>query len=398
MNILQIHNYYAIRGGECAVVDAERSLLESRGHVVDQYMRSSQGIDGSPTHRKVYDYAAIAHNARVERELLCRLEQTPPDVAHVHNVFPLLSPSVYAALKKQGVPIVQTVHNFRFLCPNGTFFVRGQICERCQEKGFKEAVRLRCVRNSLPTSIQYARAISRMWRNRTLTEGVDRFIALNYFSKKKLVESGIPDQKIDICGNFTTEVGSPSHSKEGYVLFLGRLSPEKGVQTLIEAARKLRVGRIKVAGLGPLEGQVRSAAEEIQKLEFVGYVAGRQKVDLIQRACAMVVPSEWYENFPISVVESMSLGTPVIASDTGGLPEMFDDGESGILFEPGSSVSLARHIEHLCTDMMKAEVMSKAAWSHAQKEFGSDKHGEELERIFQNAVSERNSVPVGQYL
>ena len=197
MRILQIHNYYATRGGECGVVDAEKQLLESRGHEVIQFTRNSQALSNSPLLGKIYDYARISHNARVERHLDDLLSNEMPDVAHVHNVFPLLSSAVYVALKKHNVPVIQTVHNFRFLCPNGTFFTRGKICERCQTDGYVQAVRYRCVRNSLITSAQYARAVRQMWRGDLLTQAIDRYIALNKFSMEKLTRAGIPRRKVE---------------------------------------------------------------------------------------------------------------------------------------------------------------------------------------------------------
>ena len=388
MRILQIHNYYATRGGECWVVDAERKLLETRGHDVMQYTRNSKELSSSTMLDKAYSYWNIPNNRDVERDLNSFIEDNRPDIAHVHNIFPLLSPSVFVALRKQRVPIVQTVHNFRFLCPNGTFFTHGEVCERCLSKGYNQAVKFRCVRNSLVTSLQYTRSIKRLWKTGVLTDAIDRFIALNEFSLAKLTAGGIPVGKITICGNFSTSVEEAPGDKGNYFLYLGRLSPEKGVLTLISAARLLKCCRLKIAGSGPLEAEIQRAVAGDNNIEYLGYVEGERKTALIAAARAMVVPSEWYENFPISVVESMSNATPVIASRIGGLPEMVEHNHTGLLFEPGDSAGLAQCMRLLSTNADLSDSMAHAALHYAHQQFSPERHVMELERLYADTLAD----------
>lgn len=387
MRILQIHNYYATRGGECQVVDDEKRLLESRGHIVDQFARSSAKLAACSFVGKVHDFIGIPYNSKVGRNLEEYLAQGRPDVVHAHNVFPLLSPSVYSILRRCGVPVVQTVHNYRFLCPAGTFFTRGQICERCQNKGWEQAIYHRCVRNSAVTSIQYARAIQGMWRRGLLQCGIHRYIALNQFSLEKLAAAGVPRQRIEVCGNFASVIGAPGMSKGDYVLFMGRLSPEKGVRTLLNAAARVSCARIVFAGTGQLQAEVQSAASELKNVDYIGYVTGKEKQRLIARAKAMVVPSEWYENFPISVVESLAMGTPVIASDIGGLPEMVEHGRTGYLCESGSVEEFAEAIERIASDAELSMEMGASALKHAQEKFSAEGHVIRLEEIYAAAMS-----------
>ena len=248
-----------------------------------------------------------------------------------------------------------------------------------------QAVYHRCVRGSIPTSVQYARAISRMW-HQGIINSIDTFIALNNFGRNKLKSAGIPDSRISICGNYAARFESEPGNKRGYFLYLGRLSPEKGIQTLLSAARRLQGVNIKIAGTGPLELEVKRQAESLGNLDYVGYVHGQQKQDLVRGASAMIVPSEWYENFPISIVEAMSSGTPVIASNIGGLPEMIDDGCSGLLFEPGDAEMLTSCIKRVHENHAWATSMGLSAFERARDMFSPEKHTDKLEAIYQAAV------------
>ena len=220
MKILQVHNFYKIPGGECSVVRAEQQLLIKHGNSVDQFVCDSGSIDNLGVLGKIGLFLGIPYNKRIFKQMIAAIKASKPDVAHVHNVFPMMSPSVYAALKSCGVPVVQTLHNYRFLCPNGQFFVDGVVCEDCQTKGFMSAVRKRCVRGSRVTSMMYALAISRAWKSGILPNAIDKFIALNNFVADKMVSGGVPRQKIAICGNYIESAASSVADKHGYILYL----------------------------------------------------------------------------------------------------------------------------------------------------------------------------------
>lgn len=389
MRVLQVHNFYRIKGGECGVVELENKLLTEAGHEVVPYYKNSQHIDRLSVIKRIRSFLDIPYNQEIYQDVIERFSHDKPDVAHVHNVFPLISPSVYSALYDLGIPIVQTVHNFRFLCPNGVFFTDGNICEECQEKGYFSAVRKKCVRNNYGVSALYASAVSRLWKSGVMPGYFGQLIALNRFFAKKLSEAGIPEEKISICGNFITPLDFKPVDKQPYILYLGRLSPEKGIQTLLEAMALNGDVTLKIAGSGPDESFLCHEVERRFKgrVHLLGHVSGDEKNMLIAQAQCMIVPSEWYENFPISVVEAMSFGTPVIASDTGGLSDMVKHNETGLLFTPGDSEQLAGCIHKMLSNPEKLIEMSERAREYAKVEFGAKLHLGRLLDIYQRAMN-----------
>lgn len=390
MRILQIHNYYKIFGGECSVVQSENSLLRNDNKKIQEFTFNNNTIDNFSYFKKLISFLQIPFNFNSIRSLNSFLKNKIFDVAHVHNIFPLLSPSVYGVLKKHKIPVIQTIHNYRFLCPNGQFFINDQICEDCLHKGLYRCVKKKCMRDSLGTSAMYAAAVGLAWRTRNFPDNIDLFIALNRFGKEKFIQGGVPAEKIRICGNFIDHIAEQPETKGNYVLYLGRLSREKGLQTLFKSMQMLPPHvRLKVAGSGPLESELKDfAARHLgDKIEFLGFVSGEEKTRLISNALCMVVPSEWYENFPISVVESLSLGTPVIASRMGGLPEMIEHQKTGLLFTAGDANELAQQILNIYSDPELTKAMSKAAIETARVRFSKETHLKELMSIYEEAIS-----------
>lgn len=390
MDILQIHNYYKLIGGECSVVRAERSLLEGGGHEVIQYTVNSAEIANLSLWSKALAFLQIPYNYSSAQRLTHFSKTVQLDIAHIHNIFPLLSPSIYDVLKKHKIPVVQTIHNYRFLCPNGLFFIKGQICEDCLHNGLFSCVKKKCMHDSWATSAMYAAAVGLAWRTGNIPNNIDIFIALNRFGRDKLIQGGIPAEKIRICGNFIEHIADHPQAKADYVLYLGRLSSEKGLHTLFKAMQVLPPHvRLKVAGSGPLEPELKDfAARHLGgKVEFLGFVTGEEKTRLISHALCVVVPSECYENFPISVVESLSLGTPVIASRMGGLPEMIEHQETGLLFTAGDAEELAQQILTIYSDSALTKAMSKAAIETARVRFSKETHLRELMSIYEEAIS-----------
>ncbi len=388
MKVLQVHNFYKIPGGECSVVRAEHQLLTKHGNTVDQFICDSDAIEKLGIWGKIRLLIGIPYNRRIYKQMMTAIKANKPDVAHVHNIFPMMSPSIYVALKRSGIPVVQTLHNYRFLCPNGQFFVGGKTCEDCQKKSFISAVRKSCVRGSRITSMMYALAISRAWKTGILPNAIDKFIALNNFVADKMVTGGVPREKIAICGNYIESTTSSVVDKRGYILYLGRLSSEKGVKTLIKSLSLIDGIVLKVAGSGPDEEYLKNKALELSgaQVEFLGHIGGREKQTVIAEALCTVVPSEWYENFPISVVESMSLGTPVVASNMGGLPDMIEHGVNGLLFEAGNHIDLADCIRSISENKKLASKMAEQSIKTAITRFGAEEHYRQLMGIYKDVI------------
>ena len=388
MNVLQIHNFYRTRGGECSVVQSERALLEERGHKVLTYYRDSRDIDSRGALAKMRMLSNVPYSKAVEKDVTEIVRKHRPDVAHVHNVFPLITPAVYRALRNCGIPTVQTVHNFRFLCPNGQFYVQDHICEACQEYGFYSAVKRRCMQDSVVISWAYAAAIARAWRRGIIPDDIDSYITLNRFFSERLIRAGVPRARIRVLGNFVSDVLEEIPQKKGYVLYLGRLSREKGIRTLLDAWDRIDVGTLKIAGSGPLSREVEERVTRMggHRVQVLGHVGGDAKRDLLQGAICLVVPSEWYENCPVTVLEAMSCGTPTVASRIGGLPELVKDGVTGLVYESGDRIMLEALMRKMISDHGLARRLAANALTAARNEYGPQKHYDGLIDIYTQAI------------
>ena len=391
MKVLQVHNYYLNRGGECGLVDAERTLLRRAGIKVLPFTANSRDLQGMAAVKKAWAYLSIPWNHLTARHLKKALARHQPDVAHVHNVFPLLSPSVYDVLKRYGVPIVQTVHNYRLICPNGLQFIHCHTCEDCQISGFKAAVIKRCVHDNIATSALYAWAIGRGWWAKGFIRAIDRFIVLNEFSRMKLVEAGLSDNCITIVGNFMTAFASQVSEKQGYVLFLGRLSAEKGLKTLLDAAGQLPMLPFKIAGTGPYATELKNKLRDpaLSHVQYLGFVEGHLKQQLLSEAICTVIPSEWFENCPLAALEALAAGTPVVASGIGGLPELIKHHGNGMLFRAGDAHALAACLRKLAANPQLTRNIADRALHDAKERFSAEPHREKLIWAYETAIRRR---------
>jgi glycosyltransferase involved in cell wall biosynthesis len=355
VKILLCHNFYQPSGGEDAAVLALKALLEDKGHRVSFFTEDNREINDYGALQKMAFVPRTLYSVKTYRRVRRIAVQEKPDVAHVHNVFPLLSPALYVVLQRARIPIVQTVHNYRMMCLNGLFLRDGSPCERCAGGQFFSGVRFRCYRESFPLSALYALAIGGHRRWGTFRH-IDHFIALTSFAADKMVENGIAQaSKISVLGNFlpTTlpEPGEPNLS-DPYIAYLGRLSHEKGLFTLLEALRGKRDLRLKVMGTGPLGEALKNYIRQhrLENVEMLGFVEGDEKYGILRGALCCVVPSECYENFPLAVLESAAVGTPVVASRIGGLAAIIADGQTGFFFPPGDSAGLRSRLDMLSVD------------------------------------------------
>jgi len=379
-------------------VEAEKRLLESHGHTVVQFVADSNSLDRMTLSQKASTFLQIPYNFQIARGLHNYVSEHKPDIAHVHNVFPMLSPAIYVILKRTLVPVVQTIHNYRFLCPNGQFYVNGSVCEACQEKSYWEAVRNRCMHGSLATSALYAAAVAWGWRGGAFSSCIDRYIALNSFIAGKLVAAGVSKEKIRICGNFVSDFVEAPAAKQPYALYLGRLSSEKGLSTLLAAARSVPELPLKIAGTGPLEVDLRRTVGEpaMGHVEVIGHVTGETKRRIVAEALCTIVPSEWYEPFGLSAAESLALGTPVIASRIGGLQDLIEDGRTGLLFPGGDVEALVKCLRRISHEASDTREMAANALATARERFSPQRHlGQLLEIYGEAVVCSRGAIAMG---
>ena len=347
MNVLLVHNFYQQPGGEDQVFADESKLLRARGHDVRQFTVHNDAVDGMGrlelARRTIWNRAAYD-------ELRGLVASHRAEVVHFHNTLPLISPAGYRAAHDAGAAVVQTLHNYRLLCPTATFYRDGGACEDCLGKSVPwPGVLHKCYRDNRAASAVIATMLTVHRALRTYRDEIDVFIALSEFARRKFVEGGLPAEKVVVKPNFVDPDPGVGTGGGGFALFVGRLTEEKGVGTLLQAWETLRGSvPLKILGDGPLRPRVEQAAAS--RTSGIDYL-GRQPLEKVSAAMGesdlLIFPSTWYEGMPRTIVESFAKGTPVIASDLGSMTELVADGRTGFLFAPGDAAALADRVRRV---------------------------------------------------
>ncbi|KAF3886907.1 MULTISPECIES: glycosyltransferase family 4 protein [Nostocales] len=381
MHILSVHNKYQIRGGEDESRESEEKLLQEMGHQVDVYEEDNQQIASlNPAQLGLKTiWSKEAYNIVKQK-----LRSAPYDIVHIQNFFPLISPSVYYAAKEEGVPVVQTLHNYRLLCPNALFFRNGGICEDCLGQLIPyPAVMHSCYRNSQIASGGVATMISLHRSMNTWTKMVDAYIALTEFAKQKFIAGGLPEEKILVKPNFVSHDPGFSTESGGFALFVGRLSVEKGLDTLLTAWEHLGTQiPLKIVGDGPLADQVVKAAKRLPQVEWLGRKPMSEVYTLMGEAMFLVFPSKWYETFGRVAIEAFAKGTPVIAANIGAIAELVDSGRTGLHFCPGDAGDLAAKVEWVLANPKKLAQMRQEARAEFEAKYTAEKNYQKLIEIY----------------
>lgn len=361
MRILSIHNNYLIRGGEDESRESEERLLRENGHIVDTYDEDNSAI----SELLPVQLAAKTIWSQASYDTVSRmLQRDKYDIVHVQNFFPLISPSVHYAAKAAGVPVVQTLRNYRLLCPNALFFRDGHVCEDCLGKPIPyPGITHGCYRESRLASAAATAMITSHRIFRTWHKQVDIFLALTEFVKQKMVMGGLPADKIMVKPNFVHPDPGPGSGKGNYALYVGRLSVEKGLDILIDAWQQLTPSfPLKIVGDGPLRELVQQATQTNPDIEWLGRRPMTEVHNLMGDASFLIFPSKWYETFGRVAVESFAKGTPVIAADLGAIAELVEDGETGLKFQAGNARHLAEKVQSLLDkndDLLKMRRLSR---------------------------------------
>ncbi len=377
MRIAQIHNAYQVAGGEDRVVELERSLLAEHGHDVPQYLVSNDDIVGLK--KKAATMLATPYSRQARAALYTWLAHEKPDVVHVHNFFPLLSPSIYDACADAGVPVVQTLHNFRTLCA-GTLLLRdGKYCDTCVGRLPVWGIAHRCYRGSLPGSIAVAGMVMSYRRQR---HRVQRFIALSAFARDVFVRAGFPAERIALKPNFVRDPGAPPAGPRSGGLYVGRLSEEKGIDQLITAWHGLDQP-LQVGGTGPLEDALRARAP--QSAVFRGWMQSDAIREEMYRSAFLVAPSLSTEQFPMALAEAFSCGLPVITSRSKALEEIVTEGETGLLCAPGDVGELRDKISWAIAHPSEMARMGLAARDRYEARYSDRTNYDMLMQIYADA-------------
>ncbi|WP_328752151.1 glycosyltransferase [Streptomyces sp. NBC_00285] len=400
MHILVVHNRYASAqpSGENKVVDQEAELLREGGHRVEMFERRSDDIGAMSLLAKVAVPLRVPWNPAVRTELATRLRTERPDIVHVHNVFPLLSPAVLAACADAGVPAVATLHNYTQVCPPGTLQRDGRPCTECVGSTPLPAVRHGCYRGSRLATVPLAVSLSA--NRRRWWSGVERFFCISAAQRDVLVHAGMPAERLAVKHNFVPDPDARRTDAGEHLLYLGRLAEAKGVRLLMAAWDEIAASGgvgvpLVIAGTGPLEAEVTAWAAGRDDVQYVGLYDTAECQKAIARSVAVVAPSTWLEAFGLVVVEAMAAGVPVVAAGHGAFVELVEDGMTGLLHRPGESASLASCIRRIAAEPARNREMGEAARRRYEQSFSPTVGLDRLVDEYRTAIAGRSALPRG---
>ncbi|WP_255286062.1 glycosyltransferase [Priestia megaterium] len=346
--MLLVHNYYQESGGEDQVLKQEIDLLKENGHEVITYTKHNNEIQTYNVFQKISLFFKTTFSLKEYFVFKRVLKKISPDIVHFHNFFPLFSPSVYYACQDLKIPVIQTLHNYRLICPAATFMRDNEVCEKCLSGSLINSIKYGCYRGSKVQTIPVANMIYINNMLKTWHSKVNYYITLTEFAQKKFIDYGLPKEKVVVKPNFLDKSSNVSCSKENTILFVGRLSKEKGVDILIKAWKSLHDKqdyKLLIAGDGEERVKLQKLAENQNDVKFLGKIPSDSVKELMGKSKYLVVPSRWYEGLPMTIVESYSAATPVICSKLGSLEEIVEDNVTGFHFKVSNHKDLALILE-----------------------------------------------------
>jgi len=385
-----VHNAYREPGGEDAVHEAERDLMRKAGHSVITHLRSNREIDDYGRWRRATLALRTVWAWDSHRDLKALLHRERPDVAHFTNTFPLISPSAYDACRNAGVAVVQSLHNYRLACPAATFLRRGRVCEECVDHSLARSVRYACYTGSRRATAVTASMLKLHRMRGTWSQRVDRYVALTRFARSKLAATGIPAAKISVKPNFVDPDPGERQGPGECALFVGRLSPEKGLHELLDVWERLDTPvPLRIAGDGPLRIalQARVAGAGLANVEFLGPLPRSEVFKAMGSARFLVVPSLWYEGFPLVIAEAFARGVPVIASRLGALLEIVEEGRTGLHASPADADDWAQRVSWAWSDPDAMAEMGHAARLEWETRYTAQRNAARLQEIYEEAIA-----------
>lgn len=396
MKILVVHNPYQQLGGEDIVFQQECRVLRRGGHEVVTYCRSNDEIKGMGPLQKISLVPRTIWANDSKQQLARLLATEKPDLVHIHNTFVMISPSAFSACYEAGIPVVHTLHNYRLMCPSATFYREGKVCEDCTQGGLWQGIRHGCYHDSSLLTAVVASMIAVHRKLDTWTNPLHHYIALSQFARTKFIEAGMPEDRVFVKPNFVDPDPGPCDDKENYVVFVGRLSPEKRVSTLLNAWEACSSKfPLKILGGGPQLPELQEVAREkkLDGVQFMGQMPRNQAVATIRKARFLIFSSEWYENFPVTIVEAFASGTPVICSRLGAMQEIVEDRVTGLHFEPGNATDLAQKMDWAWEHASAMRTMGRAARADYETKYAWDKNYAQLIDIYERVLGKRDAAP-----
>jgi len=387
MKVLLVHNFYqsSAPSGEDRVFRDEVALLRKNSIEVVLYEQANDAIKN-----RLEAALSVIWSRKTYHEIAALIKKEKPDIAHFHNIWYLISPSAYYACKDAGVPIVQTLHNFRMFCANGLLLRNEKPCEECVGKVPWRGLLHGCYRDSrfFTAPVVFAEWFHLM--RDTWQTAVDAYITLTEFGKKKFIQCGLPEKKIFVKPNFLSDPPNFLSPPQQYVVFIGRLSKEKGVNILIDALKHLNTFTLKLIGDGPLRPELEKQIEDKklgEKIEFTGRMRRAECMELLKRSCCLIMPSVCYENFPMAIVEAFACGKPVVASRLGVMADIIEDKKTGLLFNPGDPLDLAEKIGWMVENKEAAGDMGRNARTEFENKYTADRNFDTLIDIYKKTLT-----------
>ena len=385
MRILIIHNTYQQRGGENMVMLLERSLLEKNGHELYDYCVSNDSIKG--TFQMIKTFLNVSYSRHQKEKISNCIEKIDPDIVHVHNFFPLITPSVFDACIENDIPVVHTLHNYRLICPSALLMHNNKIYEKSIVKNAFATVSDKVYRNSYFGTYAVARMIEYHKKNKTWETKVNQFIALTDFAKSKFVETGFLEDKISVKPNFVEDFGF-DNKKEDYYLFIGRLSKEKGIDLLLNTF--MQNGKpLEVIGKGPMERNVIDIDSKYTNITYHGFQEKTFIIQKLKKARALIFTSICYETFGMAIIEAFSTGTPVIGPNIGGPNEIINHKENGLIYEADNVEDLNHKISLLNNDKSLQNKISIGARANYELKYTAEKNYKMLMNIYKKVINEK---------
>ncbi len=389
LRVVLVHSYYRERGGEGVVFENERDLLRSHGHKVYSFVRHNSALTDFPVHKAA---RLTVWNGCAERRLRALIQESGADVVHFHNTFPYISPAAVRGAHAAGVAVVATLHNYRLMCPAGTMLLNGRQCSKCTNTlGIANAVTHGCYRDSRLASLAASSSTLVHRLTGTWSKHVHRFIAISEHVASRHEAHGFFQGRMSVKPNFVVPDPGPGRGDGDFVLYVGRLTPEKGVRTVLEAAPSILPScTVRIVGKGPLNEEVARAANEHPRLLWRDEIPHRDVLDLMGQAKVVLVPSLWEEPFGRTVIEAFSRGTPVIATDGGAIPEMVRDGQNGFLVPPGDPSALAEAVRRFVDFDVDIQSFRESARRTYLERFGPRTAYQDLMQVYTEALAVRD--------
>ncbi|MCS7213538.1 MAG: glycosyltransferase family 4 protein [Candidatus Calescibacterium sp.] len=403
MKIIFVHNYYQFRGGEDEMADLDTNLLRKKGNQVLFFSRHNNDIKNYDLFQKATLLYEPVFSLKTYYEIKKKIQDFKPDIIHINNFFPLISPSIIYAGAQMKIPVVMSLHDFRIICANGLLLRSSRICEKCFSSPIYGLI-YRCYRNSLIQTLPVSLMIFAHQKLKTWTRKITLFISPSGFVKRKFAEFGLDSKRIFVRPNYvedefvkTFETSFKNVKKESYILFAGRLSEEKGIKPLLEAWDILRSQNIKIklkiAGDGRLMRYVKDRAKNNELLEVLGFVKKKDLVELMAKASFTVVPSICYEVFGRSIIESYAVGTPVLASKIGAFEDIVVEGKTGFFFDPEPS-AIARKVREVFGRDELIRYLSENSIKEFARNYTEDTAYKRLISLYEEAIRFNESLVV----